>query len=79
MTSKTKLKTAIIGSVTAAVCCFGPALVMLLGAVGTSAWLAWFGYVLVPALAIFLGITACALIHRVRGTANGPRSRESLP
>ena len=52
------------GSTLAAVCCFTPALVLLLGAVGLSAWLAWLDYVLLPALVLFLGITAYALIRR---------------
>ena len=49
------------GSALAAVCCFTPALALLLGAVGLSAWLA---YVLLPALVLFLGITAYALVRR---------------
>jgi mercuric ion transport protein len=52
------------GSAIAAVCCFTPALVLLLGAVGLSAWLAWLDYVLLPALLLFLGITAYALLRR---------------
>jgi mercuric ion transport protein len=52
------------GSAIAAVCCFTPALVLLLGAVGLSAWLAWLDYVLLPALVLFLGITAYALLRR---------------
>ena len=52
------------GSALAAVCCFTPALVLLLGAVGLSAWLAWLDYVLLPALVLFLGMTAYALVRR---------------
>jgi mercuric ion transport protein len=52
------------GSALAAVCCFTPALALLLGAVGLSAWLAWLAYVLLPALVLFLGITAYALVRR---------------
>jgi mercuric ion transport protein len=52
------------GSAIAAVCCFTPALVLLLGAVGLSAWLAWLDYALLPALLRFLGITAYALLRR---------------
>jgi mercuric ion transport protein len=54
------------GSVVAAVCCFTPALVVLLGAVGLSAWLAWQDFVLLPALVFFLGLTAFALIRMQR-------------
>ena len=52
------------GSALAAVCCFTPALVLLLGAVGLSAWLAWLDYVLLPALLLFLAITGYALVRR---------------
>jgi mercuric ion transport protein len=54
------------GSVLAAVCCFTPALVLLLGAIGLSAWLAWLDYVLIPALVLFLAITGYALLRRRR-------------
>ncbi|EKF07934.1 MAG: mercury resistance system transport protein MerF [Thalassospira sp.] len=66
MKNRTLLKTGIIGSAIAAICCFTPALVLLLGAIGLSAWLAWLDYVLLPALVIFLGITAFALFRRSR-------------
>ena len=52
------------GSTIAAVCCFTPALAVLLGAVGLSAWLAWLDYVLLPALILSLAITAYALVRR---------------
>ena len=52
------------GSALAAVRCFTPALVLLLAAVGLSAWLAWLDYLLLPALVLFLGITAYALVRR---------------
>ena len=54
------------GSVLAAICCFTPALVLLLGAFGLSAWLAWLDFVLLPALVLFLGLTSYALVRRRR-------------
>lgn len=51
------------GSALAAVCCFTPALALLLAAAGVSAWLAWLDFILLPALVLFLGITAYALIR----------------
>lgn len=54
------------GSVIVAICCFTPALVVLLGAVGLSAWLGWIDYVLFPSLALFLGIAAYGLWRRQR-------------
>lgn len=55
------LGTGIAGSTVMAVCCFTPALVILLGAVGLSAWLAWLDYLLIPGLILFVGLTAVAL------------------
>jgi len=65
----TILKTGVAGSIIAAVCCFTPALVILLGSVGLSAWLGWIDFVLFPALAIFLGLTAYGLWRRQRAAA----------
>lgn len=68
MKEKTALRTGILGSAIAAVCCFTPVLVVLLGTLGLSAWLVWLDYVLLPALAVFLGITVYGLVlYRRRG------------
>jgi mercuric ion transport protein len=64
MTDKGLLKIGIIGTVIAAVCCFTPILVILLATVGLSAVLGWLDFVLIPALLIFMGITAYALWKR---------------
>ena len=61
MKDSTIIKTGVTGSVIAAICCFTPILVVLLGAVGLSAWLGWIDYVLLPALAVFIGMTAYGL------------------
>lgn len=58
MKDKTVCGIGIGGTVVAAICCFTPALVLLLGAVGLSAWLGWIDYVLFPTLAAFVAITA---------------------
>jgi len=60
------LKIGISGSIIAAICCFTPFLVVLLGALGLSAWLGWLDIVLLPALVIFLAITGYALWKRSR-------------
>lgn len=65
MNDQKLLTTGIAGTVITALCCFTPILVILLGAVGLSAWLGWLDYVLLPALVIFLAITAYA-VHRRR-------------
>lgn len=66
MHDRTMLKTGIVGSAVAALCCFTPILVVALGAAGLSAIVGWLDYVLLPALAFFIGITAYALIRRRR-------------
>ena len=58
------LLTGIIGTIVAAICCFTPILVILLGAVGLSAAVGYLDLVLFPALAIFLVITGYALWRR---------------
>ena len=63
------IKTGIAGSTIAAICCFTPALVVLFGALGVSAWLGWIDYVLFPALALFLGMTAYGLWRREKAAA----------
>ena len=67
MNERSLLRVGIIGTVVAALCCFTPLLVVLLGAVGLSAMVGWLDYVLLPALGIFIGITAYALLQRRHG------------
>lgn len=69
MKDATILKTGIIGSVVAAICCATPLLVIALGVIGLSAWAGWLDYVLLPSLAIFVGITAYGLWRRNRAAA----------
>lgn len=76
MKDTTILKTGIAGSVIAAICCFTPLLVILLGAVGLSAWLGWLDYILLPALVIFLGVAVYGLWRHQRAAACC--SRESV-
>lgn len=54
------LTAGIVGSLVAAVCCFTPLLALLLGALGLSALVGDLDHVLLPALALFLGITLYA-------------------
>ena len=62
--NKKQMKTGIIGTVVAALCCFTPVLVVLFGAIGLSAWLGWIDYVLFPALFASMGLIAHALYLR---------------
>jgi len=62
--NKKQMKTGIIGTVVAALCCFTPVLVVLFGAIGLSAWLGGIDYVLFPALYASMGLVAHALYSR---------------
>ena len=62
----------IAGTVIAALCCFTPVLVVLLGAVGLSAMVGWLDVVLLPALAFFVGLTVYALWRRSARTRTTP-------
>lgn len=64
MNNRALLRTGVAGTVVAALCCATPALVILLGAVGLSAWVGCLDYALMPALVVFLGITIYALRRR---------------
>ncbi|MEW6403404.1 MAG: mercury resistance system transport protein MerF [Chloroflexota bacterium] len=52
------LKTGIISSLVAALCCFTPILAILLGALGVGWLTGYLDYVLFPVLVIFLELTA---------------------
>lgn len=64
------LKTGIIGTAIVALCCFTPVLAVLFGIVGLSAVLGWIDYVLLPALAFFIGLTIYAVWRRNHRMAN---------
>ena len=68
MDNTSLLKVGIIGSIVAAICCFTPALVIVLGVAGLSAWIGMLDFVLFPALAIFVSITVYALWKRSKAT-----------
>lgn len=59
----------IVGTVIAALCCFTPVLVILLGAVGLAAMVGWLDVILLPALAFFIGLTLYAVWRRQKRRA----------
>ncbi len=69
MNDKTLLRTGIVGSVVALLCCFTPILVIALAALGLSAAVGWLDIVLFPMLAAFLGLTGYALYRRQRSVS----------
>jgi mercuric ion transport protein len=66
MTSKSLLQTGIVGTIVAAICCFTPLLVILLGAIGLSSAVGLLDLVLLPALGLFIVITGYGLWKRFR-------------
>ncbi len=71
------LVTGVVGTVVAALCCFTPILVVLLGVIGLGALSGYLDYVLLPALAVFLGLTAYGLVRQKQ--AGGPSCCEAQP
>ena len=61
MDDRALLRTGIIGSVVAALCCFTPVLVVAFGTLGLSAWVGILDYVLLPTLLFFVGLTGYAV------------------
>ncbi|MEO8838788.1 MAG: mercury resistance system transport protein MerF [Herbaspirillum sp.] len=59
--NSTLLKLGIGGTILAALCCFTPILLILLGVVGLGAIAGYLDYVLLPALLVFVGIMIYAL------------------
>ncbi|NIA68032.1 mercury resistance system transport protein MerF [Pelagibius litoralis] len=70
MTNNLLLKTGVVGTVVAALCCFTPLLVVVLGSLGLSALLGILDYVLLPALAFFIALTVYALWKSNRARSN---------
>ncbi|MBG02807.1 MAG: hypothetical protein CMM59_01870 [Rhodospirillaceae bacterium] len=58
------LTVGIIGTIVAAICCFTPVLVILLGTLGLSAAIGYLDMILLPALAAFILLTGIALWKR---------------
>ena len=61
------LQVGIVGTVIAALCCFTPLLVVLLGVVGLSFVTGYLDIVLIPAFLAFVGLIVYALWGRQRG------------
>ena len=74
MNDRNLLRGGVIGSVIAAICCFTPFLVIVFAGLGISAWMGWWldYFLLYPALAFFLGMTAYA-IYRLKRKAGAVR------
>jgi len=64
------LKVGIFGTIVAAICCFTPALVILLSAIGLSWLIGALDIILIPAFVFFLAMTVYALWKRSRQQSN---------
>jgi len=64
MSNKGCIYTGAVGSVIAAICCFTPVLVIVLGGLGLAAWLAHADYVLFPLLFASLVLLAFGLYRQ---------------
>ena len=64
------LRTGVIGSAIAVICCVTPVLTVTLGVVGLGAITGYLDYVLLPALVVFIGITIYAMARKRRGSCN---------
>ncbi len=60
------LFTGIAGTVIAALCCFTPVLVVLLGVLGLGAATGYLDFMLLPVLLVFIGMTLFALTKQKR-------------
>ena len=61
--SKKGMLAALAGTVLVALCCFTPILVVLLGAVGLSAFTPYLDVVLLPALVVMIGLTIVSYLR----------------
>lgn len=68
-TPKNLLRVSVVGTVLVALCCFTPILVVLLGTLGLAALTGYLDYVLLPALAFFIGLTCYAVWRKKKHDA----------
>ena len=60
-------KIGVVGAIVAAVCCFTPVLVVLLGALGLSALIGYLDFVLLPVLGLFIVLIIAGTIKGNKG------------
>ena len=76
--SKTGFFAALTGTVIVALCCATPLLVILLGAIGLSAFTPYLDYVLFPALFILLIVTIISYNRYKKEQASSPNQNNNL-
>ena len=75
-TSKKGMFTALAGTVLVALCCFTPILVILLGAVGLSAFTPYLDFVLLPALCIMIALSVVSFLRWRKFVANNSSHKD---
>ena len=70
MNDKRIMITGFIGAAIAALCCFTPILVILLGAVGFSSFTSYLDFVLLPALCIMIALSVVSFLQWHKSVAN---------
>jgi mercuric ion transport protein len=64
MADRKLLGIGLLGAAVSALCCFTPVLVLLLAGLGLSAVSGWLDCVLLPALAVFIGIAVYGVLRK---------------
>lgn len=67
------LRVGVTGTIITALCCFTPILVVLLGIIGLTSLTGYLDYVLLPALAFFIGLTLYAFWRKHQYNARQAR------
>ena len=75
-TSKKGVFAALAGTVLVALCCFTPILVILLGAVGFSAFTSYLDLVLLPALCIMIALSVVSFLRWRKSVANNSSHKD---
>lgn len=73
-TDSNMLRTGLVGSIVAALCCFTPLLVMIVAGAGLSAIIGYLDYALFPLLFASLGVVAQALWLRAGKPGRSPKT-----
>lgn len=71
------IKTGMIGAIIVVICCFTPALVILLSALGLAAVIGYLDYALFPAMGIFLGLIGYGWWIKSRSATESQTSDDS--
>ncbi len=66
MKDQTYLRVGIVGTVIAAICCFTPILIILLGTLGLSALAIYLDAVLLPVLGVFVLLTIFFFLAKIQ-------------